>query len=129
MCIVLPPGFRIAVNIAGRDFDRPGMDDPNFPFPARGWVLGCTTIVTIAPRTYSRATRRCIRDPGARPICCRSFWGAHDRAGHAQRQGRADRALRGLSEVDPEATGWPSYHPSVLLKLCIYGRLARITLA
>ena len=41
MCIVLPAGFRIAVNIAGRDFERPGMDDPNFPFPARGsgpWI-------------------------------------------------------------------------------------------
>jgi hypothetical protein len=24
------------VNIAGRDFERPGTDDPNLPFPARG---------------------------------------------------------------------------------------------
>jgi hypothetical protein len=36
MCIVLPAGFRIAINIAGRDFERPGMDDPKSPFPARG---------------------------------------------------------------------------------------------
>src|SRR5262249_51889236 len=36
MCIVLPAGFRIAVNIAGRDFERPGTDDPKLPFPARG---------------------------------------------------------------------------------------------
>jgi len=27
----------------------------------------------------------------------------------------------GFSGVDPEATGRPSYHPSVLLKLYIYG--------
>jgi len=41
MCIVLPAGFRIAVNIAGRDFERPGPDDPKLPFPARGsgpWI-------------------------------------------------------------------------------------------
>jgi hypothetical protein len=36
MCIVLPAGFRIAVNIAGRDFERPGTDDRGLPFPARG---------------------------------------------------------------------------------------------
>jgi uncharacterized protein len=36
MCIVLPAGFRIALNIAGRDFERPGTDDPKLPFPARG---------------------------------------------------------------------------------------------
>ena len=29
----------------------------------------------------------------------------------------------GFSGVDPEATGRPSYHPSVLLKLYIYGYL------
>src|SRR6202047_5576917 len=28
--------------------------------------------------------------------------------------------------VDPEATGRPSYHPSVLLKLSIYGYLNRV---
>jgi transposase len=28
--------------------------------------------------------------------------------------------------VDPEATGRPSYHPSVLLKLYIYGYLNRV---
>ena len=32
----------------------------------------------------------------------------------------------GFSGVDPEATGRPSYHPSVLLKLYIYGYLNRI---
>src|SRR5260370_42454604 len=31
----------------------------------------------------------------------------------------------GFSGVDPEATGRPSYHPSVLLKLYIYGYLNR----
>jgi predicted acyl esterase len=36
MCIVLPAGFRLAVNIAGRDFERPGTDDSKSPFPARG---------------------------------------------------------------------------------------------
>ena len=36
MCIVLPAGFRLAVNIAGRDFERPGNDDSKSPFPARG---------------------------------------------------------------------------------------------
>ena len=32
-----------------------------------------------------------------------------------------DLAELGFSGVDPEATGRPSYHPSVLLKLYIYG--------
>ena len=32
----------------------------------------------------------------------------------------------GFSRVDPEATGRPSYHPSVLLKLYIYGYLNRV---
>ncbi len=37
-----------------------------------------------------------------------------------------DFAELGFSGVDPEATGRPSYHPSVLLKLYIYGYLHRI---
>jgi transposase len=32
----------------------------------------------------------------------------------------------GFNRVDPEATGRPSYHPSVLLKLYIYGYLNRV---
>jgi transposase len=32
----------------------------------------------------------------------------------------------GFSGVDPEATGRPSYHPSMLLKLYIYGYLNRV---
>src|SRR5262249_16404493 len=32
----------------------------------------------------------------------------------------------GFNKVDPEATGRPSYHPSVLLKLYIYGYLNRV---
>src|SRR5947209_15709081 len=32
----------------------------------------------------------------------------------------------GFSGVDPEATGRPSYHPSALLKLYIYGYLNRV---
>lgn len=36
------------------------------------------------------------------------------------------RAL-GFSSVDPRATGRPSYHPGVLLKLYIYGYLSRIS--
>ena len=36
MSIVLPAGSRLAINIAGRDFERPGMDDSKSPFPARG---------------------------------------------------------------------------------------------
>jgi len=35
-------------------------------------------------------------------------------------------AALGFSGVDPEATGRPSYHPSVLLKLYIYGYLNRV---
>jgi hypothetical protein len=35
MCIVLPAGFRIAVNIAGKDFERPGADS-NPAFRSRG---------------------------------------------------------------------------------------------
>ena len=31
-----------------------------------------------------------------------------------------------FDRVDPEVTGRPSYHPSVLLKLYIYGYLNRV---
>src|SRR5579863_6492427 len=37
-----------------------------------------------------------------------------------------DLAALGFDGVDPEATGRPSYHPSVLLKLYIYGYLNRV---
>src|SRR4029079_18247962 len=37
-----------------------------------------------------------------------------------------DLAELGFSGVDPEATGRPSYHPSILLKLYIYGYLSRV---
>jgi hypothetical protein len=37
-----------------------------------------------------------------------------------------DLAERGFSGVDPEATARPSYNPSVLLKLYIYGYLNRV---
>ena len=37
-----------------------------------------------------------------------------------------DLAALGFSGVDPEATGRPSYHPAVLLKLYIYGYLNRV---
>ena len=40
--------------------------------------------------------------------------------------GGLDLAELGFDGVDPEATGRPSYHPSVLLKLYIYGYLNRI---
>src|SRR4030081_953986 len=40
-----------------------------------------------------------------------------------------DLADLGFSELDPEATGRPSYHPSVLLKLYIYGYLNRVQLS
>jgi predicted acyl esterase len=40
MSIILPAGFRIAINIAGKDFERPG-DDANTAFRSRGsgpWI-------------------------------------------------------------------------------------------
>src|SRR5260370_7691431 len=37
-----------------------------------------------------------------------------------------DLAELGFGGVDPEATGRPSYHPSVPLKLYIYGHLNRV---
>jgi transposase len=37
-----------------------------------------------------------------------------------------DLAELGFGGADPEATGRPSYHPSVLLKLYIYGYLNRV---
>src|ERR1700746_178652 len=37
-----------------------------------------------------------------------------------------DLAEHGFSGVDPEVTGRPSYHPSVLLKLYLYGYLNRV---
>ena len=39
---------------------------------------------------------------------------------------RLDLGDLGFSGVDPQATGRPSYHPSVLLKLYIYGYLNRV---
>ena len=32
----------------------------------------------------------------------------------------------GFDRVEPRETGRPSYHPSVLLKLCVYGYLNRV---
>ena len=32
----------------------------------------------------------------------------------------------GFSRVEPRETGWPGYHPAVLLKLYIYGYLNRV---
>src|SRR6266511_5703832 len=40
--------------------------------------------------------------------------------------GELDLAELRFSGVDPEVTGRPSYHPSVLLKLYIYGYLNRV---
>ncbi|HEX6495487.1 MAG TPA: IS1182 family transposase [Acidobacteriaceae bacterium] len=40
--------------------------------------------------------------------------------------GELNLAELGFGGVDPEATGRPSYHPSVLLKLYIYGYLNRV---
>ena len=37
-----------------------------------------------------------------------------------------DLGSMGFAGVNPEATGRPSYHPSVLLKLYIYGYLNRV---
>src|SRR3954470_19835919 len=37
-----------------------------------------------------------------------------------------DLAGLGFDGIDPEATGRPSYHPSILLKLYIYGYLNRV---
>src|SRR4026209_2370865 len=37
-----------------------------------------------------------------------------------------DLAELGFGRVDPKVTGGPSYHPSVLLKLYIYGYLNRV---
>jgi transposase len=37
-----------------------------------------------------------------------------------------DLAELGFGAVDPEANGRPSYHPSILLKLYIYGYLNRV---
>jgi transposase len=40
--------------------------------------------------------------------------------------GGLDLAALEFGGVDPEATGRPSYHPSVLLKLYVYGYLNRV---
>ena len=39
-CIILPAGFRLALNVAGKDFERPGKAEPGY-IPARGsgpWI-------------------------------------------------------------------------------------------
>ncbi|SMF28846.1 transposase, partial [Tistlia consotensis] len=40
--------------------------------------------------------------------------------------GELDLAALGFGGVDPAATGRPSYHPAVLLKLYVYGYLNRV---
>jgi len=40
--------------------------------------------------------------------------------------GEFDLGSLGFSRVEPHATGRPSYHPAILLKLYIYGYLNRI---
>src|SRR6516162_456887 len=40
--------------------------------------------------------------------------------------GKLDLSRLGFDGVAPEATGRPSYHPAVLLKLYIYGYLNRV---
>ena len=37
-----------------------------------------------------------------------------------------DLGALGFGGVDPMSTGWPSYHPSALLKLYVYGYLNRV---
>jgi len=37
-----------------------------------------------------------------------------------------DLGAMGFEGIDPEATGRPAYHPSVLLKIYIYGYLNRV---
>jgi transposase len=37
-----------------------------------------------------------------------------------------DLAVLGFDRVEPRATGRPGYHPSVLLKLYVYGYLNRV---
>jgi transposase len=37
-----------------------------------------------------------------------------------------DLAEMSFEGIEPAATGWPSYHPAVLLKLYIYGYLNRV---
>ena len=39
---------------------------------------------------------------------------------------KLDLAELGFTSVDPADTGRPSYHPSILLKLYIYGYLNRV---
>ena len=39
-CIILPAGFRLALNVAGKDFERPGKAEPGY-IPTRGsgpWI-------------------------------------------------------------------------------------------
>jgi hypothetical protein len=83
MCIVLPAGFRIAVNIAGRDFERPGSDDPKLPFPARGsgpWMHNdrYDRPTDIFAGTPTAATSRCMQWSGSirKTRCISSICGA-----------------------------------------------------
>src|SRR4051812_48298969 len=48
------------------------------------------------------------------------------RSGHRYFVEELDLGALGFSGVEPEVTGRPSYHPSVLLKLYIYGYLKRV---
>src|SRR3984893_15436110 len=59
---------------------------------------------------------------------CLEDWICEDNPVHAIDVfvGGLDLAELGFGGVDPEATGRPSYHPSVLLKLYIYGYLNRL---
>ena len=72
-----------------------------------------------------------LRDDPDQPRCFRDAW----KTGSARTIRFAwsmsfveelDLAELGFGGVDPEATGRPSYHPSILLKLYIYGYLNRV---
>ena len=65
-----------------------------------------------------------------RPRCFRNAWKTGSartiRFAQSMSSSKLDLAELGFGGVDPEATGRPSYHPSILLKLYIYGYLNRV---
>ena len=75
-CIVVPPGYRLALTVRGKDYEVDGRDAalPNAPYPMKG--VGPFLHIDPDDRTprFSPAATRCTLPPTRRHTsCCRSF--------------------------------------------------------
>jgi len=74
-------------------------------------------------RGDSKSAHRCFRSAN----CDRqAHFRPESRTRHEQRIDELDLAVLRFSGMTPAATGRPAYHPSTLLKICLYGYLNRV---